>query len=204
MKAIISDMGGVVLRTFDRRPRIELARRFGLSYEEMDRLVFGAETAQRATVGEIPEEEHWAAVMAQLGLGMGDLQAFEDAFWSGDGVDQALLDVIASVRPALCTGLLSNAWSLARREIGNRFPAVLAPFDVTIFSAEVRLAKPDERIYRLILDQLGVTAGEAVFIDDYLPNVEAAAALGLHTIHFREPEQARAGLLELISRDGHA
>ena len=39
-------------------------------------------------------------------------------------------------------------------------------FDAEVFSATCGLRKPDPRIYRLALEQLGVEAGEALFVGD--------------------------------------
>ena len=42
--------------------------------------------------------------------------------------------------------------------------------------------KPGEKIYGIILERLGIKAGEAVFLDDFHGNVEAARSLGLQAI----------------------
>ena len=57
-------------------------------------------------------------------------------------------------------------------------------FDVVIVSCEVGVCKPDLRIYQLCLSRLGVEPPEALFVDDRQENVEAAATLGLQTVHF--------------------
>ena len=67
-------------------------------------------------------------------------------------------------------------------------------FDVTIFSAEVGLVKPDARIYRLTLEKLGVEPEEAVFVDDFIENVEGAQAVGMKAIHFKSSQQAQQAL----------
>jgi epoxide hydrolase-like predicted phosphatase len=72
-------------------------------------------------------------------------------------------------------------------------------FDETVFSAEVGMAKPDARIYQLILNRLGVEPQEAVFVDDFIENVEGARHLGLHAIHFKNSPQALAALQEFFS-----
>ncbi len=60
--------------------------------------------------------------------------------------------------------LVSNA-DVMEITAWDRSPA--APwFDSVLFSCEVGLAKPDERIYRLALERLEVEAGEAVFVGD--------------------------------------
>jgi len=69
---------------------------------------------------------------------------------------------------------------------------------VAIFSAEVHLAKPDPRIYQLVLDKLGVQAGEAIFIDDFPENIDAANALGIHGVHYENSLQARQAVKRII------
>jgi len=39
------------------------------------------------------------------------------------------------------------------------------------------------------LNRYNVKAGEALFIDDNLRNVKSAEALGIKSIHFKNPEQ---------------
>ena len=66
-------------------------------------------------------------------------------------------------------------------------------------SAVVGLAKPDERIYRHALENLGIRAEEAIFIDDMPANIEAAQALGMHGFIFQEAEQAIANIRKLLA-----
>ena len=54
-----------------------------------------------------------------------------------------------------------------------------AKVDVVVFSFEVGAAKPDAAIYRRALERLGVTAAEAVFVDDQPANCAGATAIGL-------------------------
>jgi putative hydrolase of the HAD superfamily len=61
-------------------------------------------------------------------------------------------------------------------------------FDVEVFSATVGLRKPDPRIYRLALDQLGLQPEEAVFVGDGA-NDELAGAerVGIRAIRLERP-----------------
>jgi 2-haloacid dehalogenase len=74
-----------------------------------------------------------------------------------------------------------------------RFP-FLDWFDGIVVSGEEGCMKPDERIFRILLDRYRVAAGEAVFIDDNPRNARAAAALGIHGIHFQSPAKLRGEL----------
>lgn len=74
-------------------------------------------------------------------------------------------------------------------------------FDVAVVSGFEGVAKPDRRIFELLVERTGRKAGELLFIDDSLKNVEAARAFGIETIHYApEVDLARAlverGLVE--------
>jgi putative hydrolase of the HAD superfamily len=64
--------------------------------------------------------------------------------------------------------------------------------------------KPEKRIYELAVERLEVAPQEAVFVDDFLHNVEGAQVAGLHALQFRSPTQIRAELDQLLESDGHA
>lgn len=56
------------------------------------------------------------------------------------------------------------------------------------------MIKPDPAIYEHTLRGLGVTASEALFLDDREINIQAARALGIHAIRFRSMAQLRSDL----------
>lgn len=198
IQAVVFDVGGVILRTEDRAPRSALAKRYGMTYEEIDRFVFGSSSAKLASIGQITEEEHWRSIGEKLGLDTAGLGEFRREFWAGDQVDEELMAFIRSLRPRVTTGLLSNAWDGARVTMRDRFK-ILDAFDVMIFSAEARLAKPDAAIYHLILEELKLPAVAVAFVDDFIENVEAARALGLAGVHFKSSAQARADITALLN-----
>ena len=75
----------------------------------------------------------------------------------------------------------------------KRFP-FLANFHDIVVSGIEGVIKPDPRIFRILLERNRVSPHDAVFIDDVPANAAAAAALGIHGIHFRSPEQLRREL----------
>ena len=56
--------------------------------------------------------------------------------------------------------------------------------DGYLISAKEKMAKPDERFFRLLESRFGLDLKECMFVDDRMVNVEAAAALGMQTVHF--------------------
>jgi putative hydrolase of the HAD superfamily len=69
-----------------------------------------------------------------------------------------------------------------------RYREELALFDRIFISSEIGLRKPDAEAFRFVLSSLGCEASNAVFIDDHLPNVEGARAVGIHAIQMNGPE----------------
>lgn len=62
-------------------------------------------------------------------------------------------------------------------------------FDGIVISAEEKLIKPDKRIFQVVLDRYGLDATKVVFVDDSLPNVQAAEAMEMRSVHFKRSRQ---------------
>jgi epoxide hydrolase-like predicted phosphatase len=197
IRAVYFDLGGVIVRTEYQAPRQHLADRLGIEYEDLVNLVFAGETARQASIGQLSEDEHWAAVMRRLHLPESQTRAVRDAFFAGDITDLALLDFMRGLRRQFKVGLISNAWSGLRPWIvSKKFEDV---FDAMTISAEVGVMKPDARIFHMALEKLDVAPSESIFLDDFLENVTGARALGMQAIHFVQPEQALKELKQLLA-----
>ncbi len=91
-------------------------------------------------------------------------------------------DMISLVRRAreqgIRTALLSNSW-------GDNYPDDLFDwmFDAVVISGRVGMRKPDPQIFEYTLSELSLPADQCVFVDDLLPNVHAARALGFVAVH---------------------
>jgi len=191
IRAVFFDIGGVLVRVENHDRRHEWEARLGLPRGQVTRAVFGSEEAARAMLGEIPESEMWQSVGHKLGLSDAQVDEFHRDFFAGELFDAELAQFIGSLRPRLRTGIISNAWSDARPVLNRKFN-LDGYVDVAIYSAEVKLAKPDARIFYLALERLDVRAQEAVFVDDMLENVEAARALGMCGVQFQNTAQTIA------------
>jgi len=197
IRGVFFDMGGVIVRTEYQAPRQHLAERLGMEYEDLDKLVFASPSSIKASLGEISTEEHWVEVIKRLRRPEVETQAIRDEFFAGDVLDRELLDFIRSLRPKYKTGLISNAWPDMRDYIiEQNFDDA---FDNMVISAEIGVMKPEARIYQLALEQAGVSADEAVFVDDFIENVEACEKLGMHGIHFRDPQVVLSELRNMLA-----
>jgi len=69
-----------------------------------------------------------------------------------------------------------------------------ARFEHLAFSGCLKAVKPDPEVFHTVLARLGASPEAVIFVDDRSENVEAAAALGMRTVRFTSPEQARTAL----------
>jgi epoxide hydrolase-like predicted phosphatase len=56
-------------------------------------------------------------------------------------------------------------------------------FDAVVVSGEIGFGKPDERVYLLTADRLGLPPEQCVFVDDLAINVRGAAVAGMVGVH---------------------
>ena len=198
IKAIIFDLGGVLLRTENFTPREHLAERMGMDRHELEELIFGGDSGSQAQRGEITTEQHWANVGYKLGYNSQELKSMLDEFFYTDKLDEELVDYVRGLHKEYKTALLSNSSDDLRRRIAEQWHFEDA-FDIMIISAEVGMAKPDPKIFQLALDRLGVTADEAIFVDDFQRNIDTAIAVGMHGVRFQTTQQVYDDVLSLLN-----
>jgi 2-haloacid dehalogenase len=77
------------------------------------------------------------------------------------------------------------------------FPIALERFDFLqwfrgiLVSAEVKLLKPDPRIFQIFLQRFSLDPRQIVYVDDQQRNVDSAKSLGMHAVRFTEPNALR-------------
>jgi len=197
IRAVIFDIGGVLVQQSDRTAQRRWEKRLGLEDGLLGREIWTMPISLQAEIGQASEDDAWVAVADRFELTPIDLGALRGDFFSGSVWNVPLIDYARSLRARYQTGIISNAWPNARADVQRWVNG--DAFDDLIFSAEVGLAKPDRRIYELALDRLRVQPAETIFIDDFQGNVEAAQAIGMHGIHFEKTEKTIAEIERRLS-----
>ncbi|MDY6875706.1 MAG: HAD family phosphatase [Chloroflexota bacterium] len=188
IRAVIFDYGGVLMRTADPIPRRELEQRFEMQPGDVYKVVFGSPLWDEAQIGRVSAPAFWADVGQQLGLNDSEIVEFRQTFWAGDRLDEELVALIRHLRDeGYRTAMLSNApadlCQIVEQLMG--ITGAFDDFDTIVISGCERLMKPDPAIFELTLERMGVSAEEAIFVDDSQANVAAARQIGLHATRFR-------------------
>lgn len=69
--------------------------------------------------------------------------------------------------------------------------------DGGVYSFDVNICKPDEGIYKILLEKYNLHPKETAFFDDRLDNIEAAKNLGIQGIQFTSLDEAKLQLENL-------
>ena len=201
IEAVIFDMGGVFINTFDHSARQSMAQRYGISEKELDRIVFHNSLSADAEKGLYSKEELLERMAQQVGIKMEDATAFYMEYFSKDEEDAELVAFVRTLKPHYKLGLLSNAYP-GTREWMQKYHTFLDLFEISFFSAEAGMRKPEPEFFRLILDAMQVEPQNTLFVDDFPENIAGAQQLGMQTVWYTDREKCTPLLKELLQVSG--
>ena len=205
IKDIVFDFGGV-LTTIDTGRALECFKALGLENPKeyinsyCQKGPFFALENGDITAGEFCEQ---LGHLCQREINYDDAKVA----WCGfiTEVHVGLLELLQQLRPEYRLSVLSNTnpfiqgWARSPQftPCGKSLDDY---FDMLFLSYRMKCSKPGEDIYRKMLDDGGMVAGETLFLDDSDKNLEAAAKLGLKTLKVDNGEDWRGKLLEYLEK----
>lgn len=135
-----------------------------------------------------------------LGLAVEDVELMFTDLWNRycGSLNTELMEYVRSLSGRYQLAIISNSGDGARREEERRYHFSTV-FDPIIYSHEVGVAKPDDRMWALSCELIGVAPDELVFVDDSIVTCEAAQAFGIMAIHHRSTERTIGALRSLLS-----
>ena len=182
MKAILLDMYGVIVKQTgdDFAPYVQ--KSFPeLAAEEINTLGY------KADMGELTSLEVWE------GLGFqGDLEQIEKEYLDTIELNDGFLEFIHAVKGKYKLAIISNDSSGWSKYIREKFE-LNQYFDVISISGDLKIRKPDERIFLLTAEKLGVRPEDCFYVDDRRNNLEAAKKLGMKQILLNSRNVSYAG-----------
>ncbi len=182
IKAIIWDMGGVLIEEKNLTVDDTQIPQIGLSIAELAQMVFYHPLTPKLFVGEERPEKLWKVIGDELNISNDEAQKLGADFWGEPIWNYDLLGYITSLKGKYKLGVLSDAWITTRKSVQEEIHDNL--FDAIMFSAEEGLRKPDPKLFQSMLSRLEVTAEEAIFVDDRINNVQGAEQVSIHGIHY--------------------
>lgn len=194
MRAVLLDMGGVLVELGGEEPFLEMMGG-GIAPEEMWRRWLASPSVRAHETGRLGGIAFAEEAVREFGLAVApdEFLAHFTGWLQGpfEGA-HALLDELADRhRTAILTNISAVHWPIA--EGYGLFEKV----ERVVASYRVGAIKPDRDFFEIALAEVGTTVPEAVFFDDNVVNVEGARACGIEAYVVRGPEETRARLVEL-------
>jgi 2-haloacid dehalogenase len=195
--AVVFDLGGVLI---DWNPRYLYRQLFDGDDAAMER--FLAEVTTPEWNGEQDAGRTWAEAVEILTREHPQhaelIAAYADRWPEtlGDAI-KPTVDILTELRRTDARLFALSNWSAETFPIARpRYP-FLEWFEGIVISGEVRIAKPDPRLFRHLLERYSLDPATTVFIDDSAANVGAAHELGMIAIRFEDAETLRRSLAGL-------
>jgi len=194
IKAIIFDFGGVLLH-WD--PRNLYRRYFPNQPQAMDNFLaeinfynWNAEQDKGRTFSEgnaklIEQFPHYAGLIEAY------FENWEDSITGAIEGTVNILKILKQKGYPLFG--LSNWSTETYPRVCKKYP-FFDLFDDILLSGEVKLIKPDQAIFNLLLTKIGYAAPDCLLIDDSKPNIDTANKLGFVSILFTSPEELHTEL----------
>ena len=195
IKAVIFDWGGVIAKEENGGWQKAFEKLLELPPEQAKKI--WTEAYVGLNTNEIDESDFWERVEKRLNM---NLPASKSRVWFNGIAREVWPEMSEFVTylqsKGIHTAILSNTIRIISKEF--RKENVYKGFSPILLSDEEGIAKPDIRIYEMMLEKLSLKAEECVFIDDRPSNLEPAKKLGIITVLAQTRPKETIKLVETI------
>jgi putative hydrolase of the HAD superfamily len=196
IKAIIFDIGGVVIND----DFISYAKRFtkksGLMEKEIYKAVLGSPEWRLCFKGKLSEKDAWSVIRKKyLPPEIADEIR---STWKEILIPmKATMELIKKLKAGYRIYALSNVDSDCAKHIIKKYKKIYGLFDGCVFSCNVGMAKPEKSIYLCTLKKFGLNPKECIFIDNQPENLPPARELGMKAVRFESASKLNHQLTRL-------
>ena len=200
IKALILDYGGVISRPQDPEIVETMFHTLGLTHTDFE--VIYRKNRAAYDSGQETATEYWLGVLEHFDIEPGRVdipRLIQQDVESWTRINDSMITFIKEIRRKIYNlSIISNMTedTLAYIRAGFKW---LELFDELIFSCEFGTNKPDVGIYKDCLKKIELSPAECLFVDDSAENIKGAAAVGMHTIHFKSFDTFMATFNEKFS-----
>lgn len=96
--------------------------------------------------------------------------------------------------------ILSNFSKIAFQKVYEKYD-FFKLFDGMIISSHVKSIKPEDEIYKILIEKYKINPAESLYIDDKIENIKTGEKFGFKTIHLEKPEDLKDKLSKILKID---
>lgn len=187
IKAICFDLDGVYFLN-GKTNFITSLKYLGVSEEEGKRVFLKSdEMNKQYKLGKISDSEYWSWALKEWNLSLSEKEVV-DLLIAGYEINYDAVSLVRKVRQnGYKTVICSNNFPARVIGLQKRF-GFLDDFDVTVFSYELGIDKPNIEIFRELIRKTNVKPDQIVFSDDDPDKMAGAKDLGINTFVYTDFE----------------
>ncbi|MEU8674314.1 HAD-IA family hydrolase [Streptomyces sp. NPDC048560] len=189
-----------VIRFYDTTQLSALERSVDLPEGATTDVAYSPEIDLPLLLGRITPDEWAGTIAARLPGRVTEVQGYELGYALARApfrADEAVVALLRRVRERLPLVLVTNASVQLEEDLVLLGIDDLA--DHVVSSAREGVAKPDRAIYETAAARAGVAVERCLFVDDRQENVDAAVALGMTGLLYREPADLEGALSPVLA-----
>jgi HAD superfamily hydrolase (TIGR01509 family) len=195
IRVLLFDVGGVLVELSGVETMLEWLG-LQVTTDELWRRWLQSIPVRRFETGRIDASEFAEGVTSEFSLPVGPRQFLEAFITWPSGLYPGTLEMLHRIPASYRRALLSNSNALHWPRVLNEMQ-LGAEFDSHFVSHITGRIKPDRDAFEHVVESLGCVAGQVLFLDDNLMNVQAAQACGMHAIQVRGAMEAQLALTDL-------
>ncbi|MBI5003241.1 HAD family phosphatase [Candidatus Woesearchaeota archaeon] len=189
---IICDWGGVlscgrytpaILNVLSKKRQISIEK----IYKEFNGLMI------QMNEGLLSSSDFVKAVNEKFQLGLTE-EKMQDIFRKAIIPNKEMIGLLKKIHSKYDLILLSDNDDITLNNLQKDHATMLALFRKMYFSHELKMAKPNKKLFEHVLADLNIEASKCIFIDDKQKNIDAARECGIRGIVFSSVEQTKKEL----------
>ncbi|MEX0444631.1 glucose-1-phosphatase [Xenorhabdus sp. SGI246] len=180
----IFDMGNVIIDIDFKRVLAVWSNLSGTPLATLTTKFTMGEAFEKYECGQITDTEFVEVLCDEMEISL-SFEQFSEG-WNAIfiGVRQEVIELMNKLREqGHRVVVLSNTNSLHLQYWSQHYPEITASADFLYLSQDLGMRKPNQDIFKYLLEKEGVAAEQAVFFDDVLEHIDAAKKLGINAIH---------------------
>ncbi|MBS3080350.1 HAD family phosphatase [Candidatus Pacearchaeota archaeon] len=195
IKAIVFDIGGVVLHSIMTKVRKELAKKFNINVNILRDYIY--KNSDAIIRGKISLQQYYKKISKNLGIKNPGIfsKEWEYLIEKNFRINTKVVNIIKSLKKNYILIAFTNV--AKHHEIIRISKGIYSHFDIKLTSYKQGLKKPNIKFYRLLIKKSNLNPSEIMFIDDKEHNLIPAQKLGMKTIHFQNHTQLKKDLKKL-------
>lgn len=197
VKAIIFDIGNVILHFTNDIYREKIAKLAGKTTEEIKQIInIDSDVTKRFESGEINGQQFYEEFSQLCGINVPYLEL--KTIYSKDKYSrvEGTKELIEKLKTNYKVSILSNTSEWDWNYVVQEAPEILT-FETITTSFGAKAMKPKKEIFEDALNKLNLKPEECVFVDDIEEYVEAAKEIGFNAFQFTSAKKLEEDLREI-------